>query len=507
MKRKSIAAVAYALGIFLMSASIAVAQSSNEKPNISELIPITKGEEIELYPNASKTDNRVIFESYRKNSEGKKVIIPIIMDASGNMEKVTSGTDDCTNPSWTMGDKGILFDSYPRKKRFIWRITFGKQGDQKISTEDTVDFDADSNPKNGRIAFAAKKDGKNAKMRRNGQRWYREFKKEMPFIYLINSDKSGYKLLIDGINPVWSPDGTRIAFASNISGDYEIYTIKPEPNNPVLIQLTNRPEKIDLEPTWSPDGRKIAFTSYSDKNWDIWMVNKDGSDLKRLTVDPGHDGGPSWGKDGSIYFHSDRLKNWDIWKMKPAGYEPIPDDTDKDGIPDDKDKCPEQSEDMDKFEDADGCPDPDNDNDGFADGDDKCPMEEETKNDFEEEDGCPDVNPLEKPTILYLEFDSSHKKIILTSIAMLEGFRDKLMETKSRVEIRAYLGKKRRGREEAYLERTQYRADAVRAYYIDRGIDSDRLVAVGYGSANPVASNSTSEGRGQNSRVEIVMIK
>ncbi len=503
MSRSSIAVKVCMLGILVIAVCATSAQSSDEKLNISRLVQLTRGDEVELYPNASKTENRIVFESYRKDD---KIIVSVIMDMQGKMEKVTSASEDCTNPAWTMSDKGILFDSFPQKKRFIWLKTLGKVGNQQVSIEDTVDFDADSNPKNGRIVYSALKDGKDAKMRKDGQRWYREFKKEMPFIYLINPDRTGHKFLIDGINPVWSPDGTRIAFASNISGDYEIYTIKPDPNNPALIRLTNRPEIADLEPTWSPDGRKLAFTSYSDKNWDIWVVDKDGTGLKRLTDDPAHDGGPSWGKDGFIYFHSDRSENWDIWKMKPAGYEPIPDDTDKDGIPDKMEKCPEQPEDMDGFEDADGCPDPDNDGDGFLDGDDKCPLQAEVKNDFEDEDGCPDENPLEEPTVFYLEFERSHKKLMPTSFAKLEAFRDKLLQTKSRVEIRAYLGA-RGGSEETYVARTQYRADAVRAYFIDRGIDPERLVAVGYGTANPIATNTTSEGRGQNARVEIVMIK
>ena len=65
-------------------------------------------------------------------------------------------------------------------------------------------------------------------------------------------------------------------------------------------------------------------------------------------------------------------------------------DNDKDGILDTKDKCPNEPEDKDKFEDEDGCPDPDNDTDGIQDDDDKCPNEPEDKDGFEDEDGCPD---------------------------------------------------------------------------------------------------------------------
>ncbi len=65
-------------------------------------------------------------------------------------------------------------------------------------------------------------------------------------------------------------------------------------------------------------------------------------------------------------------------------------DNDHDGIPDVKDKCPLDPEDFDGFEDADGCPDPDNDHDGIPDAMDKCPNEPEDKDGFEDLDGCPD---------------------------------------------------------------------------------------------------------------------
>ena len=65
-------------------------------------------------------------------------------------------------------------------------------------------------------------------------------------------------------------------------------------------------------------------------------------------------------------------------------------DNDKDGILDKDDKCPNEAEDKDGFQDEDGCPDPDNDNDGILDKDDKCPLEPEDKDGFQDEDGCPD---------------------------------------------------------------------------------------------------------------------
>lgn len=67
-------------------------------------------------------------------------------------------------------------------------------------------------------------------------------------------------------------------------------------------------------------------------------------------------------------------------------------DTDKDKIPDREDLCINDPEDMDAFEDEDGCPELDNDSDGVPDADDGCPLEAEDIDGFEDADGCPDTD-------------------------------------------------------------------------------------------------------------------
>lgn len=67
-------------------------------------------------------------------------------------------------------------------------------------------------------------------------------------------------------------------------------------------------------------------------------------------------------------------------------------DRDGDGILNKDDECPDEPEDMDGFEDEDGCPDLDNDQDGLADKVDECPDDPEDKDGFEDEDGCPEVD-------------------------------------------------------------------------------------------------------------------
>ena len=66
---------------------------------------------------------------------------------------------------------------------------------------------------------------------------------------------------IDEVSPDWSPDGDRLAFASDRDGDFEVYTMKPDGSR--VRQLTANTASED-EPSWSPDGRTIAFTSDRD---------------------------------------------------------------------------------------------------------------------------------------------------------------------------------------------------------------------------------------------------
>jgi OmpA-OmpF porin, OOP family len=75
-------------------------------------------------------------------------------------------------------------------------------------------------------------------------------------------------------------------------------------------------------------------------------------------------------------------------------------DNDDDALPDSVDKCPNEDEDLDGFEDKDGCPDPDNDKDGVPDVNDHCVAEPETKNGFDDADGCPDVKDTDSDGVL-----------------------------------------------------------------------------------------------------------
>ena len=87
-------------------------------------------------------------------------------------------------------------------------------------------------------------------------------------------------------------------------------------------------------------------------------------------------------------------------EVEPETPAPPPPDGDGDGVIDADDACPEEAEDMDGHEDADGCPDPDNDADGVLDADDGCPDSAENVDGWDDADGCPEEAPLIKPFMI-----------------------------------------------------------------------------------------------------------
>ena len=117
--------------------------------------------------------------------------------------------------------------------------------------------------------------------------------------------------------PTWSPDGRRVAFQSDRTGNWDIWVMNTDGSG--LTQLTNHPED-DEHPDWSPDGKKIAFTSRREGNRDIWVMNADGSKPVNLTKTPSRDRYPMWSPDGrQIAFNTNRDDNQEIYVMNADG--------------------------------------------------------------------------------------------------------------------------------------------------------------------------------------------
>jgi Tol biopolymer transport system component len=120
-------------------------------------------------------------------------------------------------------------------------------------------------------------------------------------------------------DPAWSPDGTKIAFASAREGSFDIYVMNADGTG--TKRLTSS-DANDQGPTWSPDGSRIAFARSSDGGH-VWVMNADGTDVHRLTDD--HltaEGEPAWSPDGGWIAYTHRASGQDvreIWVVHPDG--------------------------------------------------------------------------------------------------------------------------------------------------------------------------------------------
>lgn len=118
--------------------------------------------------------------------------------------------------------------------------------------------------------------------------------------------------------PAWSPDGSRIAFARGFDAtgngiflqscneSSDIYVVDVDVNDPSEVRLTVGLRATD--PAWSPDGSRMAFASDADGNFNIYTMPSAGGVVKQVTHDGWADADPAWSPDGTRIAYTAALR-------------------------------------------------------------------------------------------------------------------------------------------------------------------------------------------------------
>lgn len=170
-------------------------------------------------------------------------------------------------------------------------------------------------------------------------------------------------------------------------------------------------------------------------------------------------------------------------------------DTDGDGITDALDRCPTQAGSVA----LQGCPD--RDGDGIADKDDKCPDVAGVA----ANKGCPEVSVAEKKVfekaLRGIQFETGKSTIRKVSYSIVDEVAKVMLDHPEY--LLAIAGHTdNTGKPESNLKLSQDRANAVKAYLVEKGVEEGRIAAAGYGAEQPVSDNKTAKGRALNRRVE-----
>jgi TolB protein len=151
---------------------------------------------------------------------------------------------------------------------------------------------------------------------------YRSIDGSTSDIWVVQADGAyPIKLTANGAengHPAWSPDGRKIVFESDKDGTRDIWIMNADGTQQVKVLSSSG---VDNSPKFSPSGDQIVFSRTEGGASTLMIVNVNGTGLRPLTTGSNRDWGPSWGSRG-ILFSSNRGLNsdrWKIWMVQPDG--------------------------------------------------------------------------------------------------------------------------------------------------------------------------------------------
>ena len=250
----------------------------------------------------------------RWTSEGVNDVY-VVATTGGEPTRLTFDNTSVNGLCWTPEGTSILFFSERGGGQRLWRIpaSGGTPEALALGDEKALQVGVGSPPaiaRDGRrLAYAQTESVDTNIWRVEVPRWSDRGSSPARFISSTRMDSAAQ----------YSPDGTRVAFESSRSSNYEIWVCDSEGAN--ARQLTSIGGGT---PRRSPDGRSIAFDAHPEGHSDIYIIDAGGGRPRRLTTDASNDVVPSWSRDGRwIYLCSNRSGDRHVWKVPAEGGEAV----------------------------------------------------------------------------------------------------------------------------------------------------------------------------------------
>ena len=252
-------------------------------------------------PEVSRDGKTLAFLRQQSTDYAGVYVVPIL---GGEPTELATADGAARGLAWFPNGKAIILAGRLKGAEGLWKIALGGQYELFYPTLKT---------KAAFPAFTAQGDGLGLSLL-----WYEESiwrldltKKELPASLISSLDAASEF-------PQYSPDGERIAFQSDRSGNWEIWACDRGGLHPE--RLTSFAGPPAGYPRWSPDGRQIVFDVRGEHGSEIYFVSRDGGSPRRLVTGSAKDEVPSWSHDGRwVYFGSERGGVWQIWKTPAAG--------------------------------------------------------------------------------------------------------------------------------------------------------------------------------------------
>ena len=249
----------------------------------------------DAYPHVSR-EGLVVFQSNRVG--GWKLFVARL-DGSG-LRQLTRGPGDDVTPVWAPDGRHVVFASTRGGDEDVWIVHADGTGLRNLTSHPGSDSHPSWSPDGRQIVFCSTRgDGENDD------------------IYVASVDGSGIRRLTDnGLDwdtfPSFSPDGHQILFRRLMRTRRAEGTLA---NSEVMVMNRDGTGAVNLSqhvwfdgwPSWSPDGRRIAFASNRSDAYQIYVMNADGSGVARVVDSPYTDVRPQWLPDGrGLIFNRER---------------------------------------------------------------------------------------------------------------------------------------------------------------------------------------------------------